>query len=337
MPADSNDQGYLNTGQSLCHDADGQVMDCAGSGQDAEFSPGAAWPEPRFTVQDDVVRDNLTGLEWTRNALLPGFPLAWSEALDFVEELNGKNYGGHTDWRLPDRREMRSLISYGARVPALPPDHRFTEMRSAWFWTATTYAGDPDYAWYVHTEGGRMFYGRKDGYSLVLPVRGQSPLLPATGQTTSYDKSGPDDAMRDDTGNNTPWPLPRFVASDDSVLDKLTGLTWTRNANLTNGTVSWKEAFALADRLNNEHHADCTGWRLPTINELESLVDASQTVPALPADHPFTNPGEVYWSSTNSAFEPDWAMCLYLHKGAVGVGFKRGEPLGVWCVARKKN
>lgn len=75
------------------------------------------------------------------------------------------------------------------------------------------------------------------------------------------------------------------------------------------------------------------GWRLPNINELESLVDCARHSPALSLGHPFTNLSEAYWSSTTSMFEPDWAWALYLDKGAIGVGQKSGRHFRVWPVA----
>jgi hypothetical protein len=54
--------------------------------------------------------------------------------------------------------------------------------------------------------------------------------------------------------------------------------------------------------------------------------------PALPEGHPFTHVREGYWSSTTSMFESDWAWALYLTKGAVGVGQKRGAHFSVWAV-----
>jgi hypothetical protein len=41
---------------------------------------------------------------------------------------------------------------------------------------------------------------------------------------------------------------------------------------------------------------------------------------------------DVYWSSTTSLFEPDWAWALYLNKGAVGVGQKAQAHFHVWAV-----
>ncbi|HMM39300.1 MAG TPA: DUF1566 domain-containing protein, partial [Desulfovibrio sp.] len=76
-------------------------------------------------------------------------------------------------------------------------------------------------------------------------------------------------------------------------------------------------------------------WRLPTILELESLVDATRHTPALPAAHPFVNVRDTYWSATNSALDPSWAMCLYLHKGGIGVGHKPTAGFHAWVVSGK--
>jgi hypothetical protein len=75
-----------------------------------------------------------------------------------------------------------------------------------------------------------------------------------------------------------------------------------------------------------------TGWRLPNINELESLVDCSSHSPALPEKHPFTDVQDVYWSSTTSLYGADWAWCLYLDKGAVGAGQKAQAQFSVWAI-----
>ena len=66
------------------------------------------------------------------------------------------------------------------------------------------------------------------------------------------------------------------------------------------------------------------------------LYDSRHT-PALPLDHPFKNVRDVYWSSTTSFFEPDWAWALYLNKGATGVGFKQEKTFHLWPVAAGSN
>lgn len=327
--------GYLQTGQATCHDPGGAAIPCSGSGQDGEFRQGLPWPEPRFEVRGEIILDRLTGLLWMRNATPGELPMTWREALAFVAEMNREQALGFSDWRLPNRRELRSLVSHQTRRAALPEGHPFVNVFAGWYWSATSAAGAPAHAWYVDMDGGRMFYGGKDQSFLVWPVRGESRMLPATGQTLCYDDKG---AIIPCTGTGQDgefrtgltWPAPRFCVQDETAVDRLTGLVWRRAASLApEEGVTWHEALAAVARLNAENGA---GWRLPNINELESLVDCAAANPALPPDHPFAEVRDVYWSSTTSLYEPDWAWALYLDKGAVGVGQKSQARFYLWPV-----
>lgn len=155
-----------------------------------------------------------------------------------------------------------------------------------------------------------------------------------TGQTGCYDAagrpipcagSGQDGEFR----LGLPWPHPRFERHGETVLDRLTGLRWRRVADVA-GALLWQEALECVAALNREMGP--WRWRLPNINELESLVDAEAACPALTAGHPFVNVRGVYWSSTTSLYEPDWAWALYLDKGAVGVGRKTEARFHAWAV-----
>ena len=328
---------YLQTGQISCHDASGGRIDCKGSGQDGAFRKGVAWPEPRFEVLGAEVLDKLTGLVWTRDANIFEFPVRWQEAIDYIAVMNGNGELGATDWRLPNRRELRSLMSHQTRQPALPEGHPFLNVFNGWYWTSTTAAINTAYAWYIHTEGARMFYGRKDQFCLLWPVRGRGDrVLPVTGQTDCYDaqggliscaRSGQDGEFR----SGMRWPEPRFQKSDKGVIDRLTGLCWRSSADLLGRLSTWDDSLKGISTLNQEQGVSHL-WRLPNINELESLVDCSAHSPALPRGHPFMDVREGYWSSTTSMFEPEWAWALYLTKGAVGVGQKRGAHFSVWAV-----
>jgi hypothetical protein len=75
---------------------------------------------PRFAPRGVVVEDRLTGLVWSRNANPAEFPLTWQEPLDFVADRNREAWLDHSDWRLANRRELRSLLSFQTRRPALP-------------------------------------------------------------------------------------------------------------------------------------------------------------------------------------------------------------------------
>jgi Protein of unknown function (DUF1566) len=102
-------------------------------GSDGILQKGVEWPRPRFTKILDhygnpkgSVKDNLTKLQWLQNANCFG-SLSWVNALDAVVQLNSGiapagncGYTGNkTDWRLPNVKELQSLIDYGCGFPAL--------------------------------------------------------------------------------------------------------------------------------------------------------------------------------------------------------------------------
>jgi len=333
-----NKQGYLQTGQLTCHGTSGIEVPCPGSGQDAEFKKGIPWPSPRFEPKSEIVLDNLTGLTWAQNANLAELPLTWQEALDYVSSMNREKAFGYFDWRLPNRRELRSLISHQTGKPALPESNPFSNVFLGWYWTSTTAAINTAYAWYIHMEGARTFYGGKKQFFLLWPCRGEGyNILPATGQIQCYDTSGHiipcvGTGQDGEFHFGREWPNPRFKVFNEFVIDCLTDLCWVKKADLTGGLVTWIEAFDAVAVLN-QNSREKVLWRLPNINELESLVDCSTHGPALLAGHPFYDVQEGYWSSTTSMFEPDWAWALYLTKGAIGVGQKRGAHFHVWAVS----
>jgi hypothetical protein len=79
------------------------------------------------------------------------------------------------------------------------------------------------------------------------------------------------------------------------VVDNLTGLMWTRNANV--GTGGWDLAVGACYFTPRFGYED---WRLPTIREMESLIDMGEFDPALPLSHPFTNMANHHWTSTGN-------------------------------------
>ncbi len=331
-------KNILITGQNRCYDGEGSEIPCQGSGQDGDYGYGFPWPEPRFTEQNQTVIDRATGLMWTKNANLHEFPVTWQEALTAVAVMNQRKFLGFSDWRLPNRRELRSLMSHQTRKPSLPGAHPFENIFMGWYWTSTTADINPAYAWYVHLEGARMFYGRKDQYYLFWPVRGAGiGVLPRTGQRYCYDGSGKKipaigSGQDGEYRYGSPWPDPRFEKNKDTVHDRLTDLHWTLHADIAGQRVDWQQALVAVEQLNKDCFAGFNRWRLPSINELESLIDCGTHNPALPVNHHFTSLREGYWSSTTSFFETDWAWVLYLEKGACGVGHKAGRNFFVWPV-----
>lgn len=121
----------------------------------------------------------------------------------------------------------------------------------------------------------------------------------------------------------------RLVLGNAAVLDLETNLVWEQSPRTS--TRTWLDAQVDCNRRTV---GDRKGWRLPTIQELASLVDpTTQSLPALPAGHPFSNVQSAgYWSATTYANDPAdaWFVSLddggvYFHGHKTGVGF-------LWCV-----
>jgi len=296
---------------------------------------------PRFLARQDTVIDQSTGLEWFRDASHLEFPMTWSEAFASVRDINETALFGHRDWRVPNRRELFSLISLEAINPSLPVGHPFHRVVSTYYWTSTSCSRLPDQAWYIHLGGARVFKGLKKISYLLWPVRSAQPGRSAiiqTGQCSCFTQTGePINCRRTgqdgDYRTGRPWPEPRFLEQEGLVLDRLTGLTWTKMGHWTQKTVSWKEAFRCIDELNAHQLKGLNTWRLPSIVELESLVDMEHHSPALPEGHPFDNVQDHYWSCTSSHYDVNYAWGLYLKDGALGVGFKPLQAFSVWAVS----
>ena len=151
------------------------------AGDDGDLEPGVAWPNPRFTVitngVDAVVNDNLTGLEWVKEPhSLSGNSGStnWNSAVDFCNNLV---YAGHSDWRLPSRNELLSLIDYGRVSPALPAGHPFVGVKGIYYlesphWSSTSFTRSTDIAFTISLGAGNVYYSYKTGNGYVWPVRG---------------------------------------------------------------------------------------------------------------------------------------------------------------------
>lgn len=174
------------TGQTACYNSSGNVIACAGTGQDGEIQAGVVWPSPRFTVSGDCVTDNLTGLMWAKNANLPGAYKTWQQALDYANNLT---LCGYSDWSLPNRKEMMSLIDLSKSSPALPSGHPFLNVQSGHYWSSTSYASSTDYAWLGNMGGGWDLNYKTSGY-YVWPVRSGQVGPPAHSIIGSVTENG---------------------------------------------------------------------------------------------------------------------------------------------------
>jgi hypothetical protein len=102
--------------------------------------------------RDGTVIDRATGLMWMQDDSLTA--LDWQDALAFAEQKNGENYLGYNDWRVPNIKELQSIVDYSGVYPAI--DSRYFQItdENSYFWSSTSAYVSPEnpgyyYAWYV--------------------------------------------------------------------------------------------------------------------------------------------------------------------------------------------
>src|SRR5262249_12483780 len=154
------------------------------TGDDGDLEKGVASPTPRFTDNSNgTITDNLTGLIWLKNANCPSGTRNWQGALDFVAGINNgtnacgdtSNGGSHQiDWRLPNVRELHSLVDFAFVNPAIS-SNPFTNFQSSSYWSSTTFAVNSGSAWFVSFSNGFVNLDNKaNDESFVTAVRGGS-------------------------------------------------------------------------------------------------------------------------------------------------------------------
>jgi len=161
--------------------------------------------------------------------------------------------------------------------------------------------------------------------------------LPRTGQTKCYDTTGIEipcagTGQDGDIQAGVAWPDPRFTDNgDDTMTDNLTGLMWTKDANLPNGTMDWYSALDFCNNLELGGHTD---WRLPNVNELESLINANEANSATWLNgQGFTNvQARNYWSSTTYASSTGGTWVVGMRGGGVGAFYRSNYSFYVWPV-----
>jgi Protein of unknown function (DUF1566) len=129
----------------------------------------------------------------------------------------------------------------------------------------------------------------------------------------------------------------RFIVlsnfNNAAVLDRETGLVWQRNP--TGSAQNWVNAAISCHTLNGTlAPGGRLGWRLPSVEELGSLMDQTQPDPPLPAGHPFQGiEASYYWTATTAEGDPEVAYTVdFFFGGAFGQASKSALRLFVWCV-----
>ena len=227
----------------------------------------------------------------------------------------------YSDWRLPNKNELASLVHLGQGNPAAWLNSQgFSGVKAVaggYYWSSTTTGPDSSRAFIVYMYDGSLNFDLKTVSRYAFAARdGQSGTLgiPKTGQTISYAAGDDGDLQR-----GTSWPNPRFVDNmDGTVTDNLTGFVWEKNPSGTS-SITWAQALAYADVLVLAGYSD---WRLPNRNELLSLTNAGQSDTAswLIGQGFLGIMSSYYWPSTTFTSSTVYAW---------GVGMVFGDALNI--------
>ncbi len=130
------------------------------AGADGHLRMGVTWPTPRFIDNNNgTVTDRLTGLIWLKNAY--DIPKNWQESLSAAAAVADGNHsltdGSKAgDWRMPNIRELQSLVDYSAVNPALPAVNPFVMVLYDNYWSSTTSASGATNCWGVNFSTGDL-------------------------------------------------------------------------------------------------------------------------------------------------------------------------------------
>ena len=169
-PVCPQSSALLATGQTKCYDVEGNEIPCDSEtcpGQDGFYQTGCPMEGRIVDNGDGTVTDNCTGLMWQRDTGNDGAQLTWCNALAYCEDLE---LAGHDDWRLPNVRELQSIVDYGRLIPSIDPV--FGGALLSFYWSSTSRVGpSPGSAWGVGFGVGIVDAGFKSGGNIVRAVR----------------------------------------------------------------------------------------------------------------------------------------------------------------------
>jgi len=160
--------GLLKTGHITCYNSDGDTILCGGTGQDGDYQAGKGF---YYTDHGDgTVTDHVTGLMWPKDGnglgCWNGQTATWTEAIDYCESLD---FAGYTDWRLPNVRELVSLINWGNYGPTI--DTTVFINTNYDYWTSTP-TDSSSTAWLVNFGTGHTYYYVRTTGLYLRAVRG---------------------------------------------------------------------------------------------------------------------------------------------------------------------
>ena len=268
---------------------------------------GAASATGVFTINSDgTVTDATTGLIWlpcpSGQYLVGNSCTGTANLLDWTTAADNAPSG----WRLPNIRELQSIVDR-TRNPAIQSTV-FPGDPFAHYWSDTRDATNPYLAWYVNFGTGYSNIGGFYDKNMVRYVRGMNnAAMDEVRQVSSYA----------DLGDGTVRHLPTGLVWQRCAL----GQSWNGANCVGSATmVDWTTAMQV-----ESNFAGRNDWRLPSAEELASMIDYSRIAPALNTAIFPDDPANYLWSSTMLAGRPMFAWYQHSADGRMSTSFVLSE------------
>ena len=113
---------------------------------------------------NNTVTDQGSGLMWQQSD--DSVARSWQGSLDYC---NGLTLAGHNDWRLPNIKELESIVDATRSNPSVDPV--FTGTSASYNWSSTSDAYGPEGAWIVYFDYGYVHHYNKTSNYYVRCVR----------------------------------------------------------------------------------------------------------------------------------------------------------------------
>lgn len=245
-------------------------------------------PSTRYLISDGVVIDRVTALVWQQKTT--GGRMTQADGSLWCGNLS---FGGFISvWRLPTVKELSTLIDYSVPQGNLMMDvQAFSGEPADYYLSSTKIASDLSQFWYVS-----FYYGYFGGSAIGTSYFARcvwscsSPIIPtSTGVLAAWNQAGGTYA---DVTNQTS----RYFISNGITTDALTGLQWEEMAS--SRRMNWTDAVAYCV---NQRTGGVSGWRIPNLIELQTLVDFTISAPPLNATAFSGVDAADFWSSTPDA------------------------------------
>ncbi|MFZ5890477.1 MAG: DUF1566 domain-containing protein [Myxococcota bacterium] len=236
-------------------------------------SPASTLPRPMsYTATTDGILDRVTGLVWQKSTNNAG--TTWTAALSYCTALGA-------DWSLPTRIELTTILRHDASGAKVDTSIFSFGANAGWTWASTPWvvnqrknlSGASALSWFINFAVGdsnnSLSQTNSGAYSRCVKIQ---PTLTL--------------------------PAEHYTVSNGEVRDNYTCLNWQQasSGSTPNMTHAQAVAYCAGFTLNGQK------WRLPSVNELATIVDDVPSGDVSPAiDHaifPDTSPDQKYWTSS---------------------------------------